>query len=315
MSKIETRGTTIFCTGNNLSWVGDLCRRNITSTMDPRVERPEFREFKADPVQAILNNRGVYVAVCLTICRAYILAGQPNKAPSLGSFEGWSDLVRSALIWLDQADPVETMEMARDQDPQLTALREVIAAWSEVLGIASTKAGADSRHTLQEVIDVANEVEDDKLRWSTLNSALQVAAGNRGELDVKRLGRWLQQHKGRIVEGLCLQNIPNKKGSSKWYVEGNVSRPGSRNSAPVQTSKQNKDDPKIKLTLTVVRETEAAVLVEADLTGREEWLPRSQVHIEMNGDGLTEFTIPVWLVKAKKLGPEYTSDPVNEIPF
>jgi putative DNA primase/helicase len=104
--RIEARGTSLFATGNNFVIVGDLCRRVISAALDPAVERPEFREFKGDPVKKILENRGAYIAAALIICRAYFVAGQPNKAKRLASFEGWSDIVRSALIWLGRAPRV-----------------------------------------------------------------------------------------------------------------------------------------------------------------------------------------------------------------
>lgn len=104
--RIEARGTTIYCTGNNIVVVGDLCRRTITVALDPKMERPELRDFKANPVEKILADRGSYIAAALIVCRAYVVAGQPKKAQRLASFEGWSDTVRSALIWLEKADPV-----------------------------------------------------------------------------------------------------------------------------------------------------------------------------------------------------------------
>jgi hypothetical protein len=110
--RIEARGTSTFATGNNFVVVGDLCRRVLTVNLDTEVERPELRQFKFDPVERVLANRGVYIAAALTICRAYIVAGRPCMAPKLASFEGWSDTVRSALIWLGKADPVQSMENA-----------------------------------------------------------------------------------------------------------------------------------------------------------------------------------------------------------
>jgi putative DNA primase/helicase len=126
--RIESRGTTLFANGNNLTIVGDLCRRVITSSLDPLVERPELREFAHDPVADVLANRGAYVAAVLTICRAFVVAGRPGKAPHLGSFEEWSDLVRSALMWLGEADPVATMETARAEDPKAAELAAVLRA-------------------------------------------------------------------------------------------------------------------------------------------------------------------------------------------
>jgi hypothetical protein len=86
--RIEARGTSTFATGNNFTIVGDLCRRVITVNLDSEMERPEFRQFDFDPVERVLGNRGAYIAAALTICRAYVVAGRPNKAPRLASFEG-----------------------------------------------------------------------------------------------------------------------------------------------------------------------------------------------------------------------------------
>jgi hypothetical protein len=130
--RVEPRGTTVFCTGNNIIIVGDLYRRVITAMLDPQLERPELREFNGNPVAKILAKRGSYIAACLTICRAYIVAGRPNKAKRLASYEGWSDTVRSALMWLGKADPVISIEAARADDPELNELRELLEAWAEV---------------------------------------------------------------------------------------------------------------------------------------------------------------------------------------
>jgi hypothetical protein len=96
--RIETGGVTIFATGNNITIVGDLCRRTITSRLDSNLENPQLHQFEKDPIRKILDDRGTYIAACLTICRAYIVAGRPGLLPRLASFEGWSDTVRSALV-------------------------------------------------------------------------------------------------------------------------------------------------------------------------------------------------------------------------
>jgi phage gp37-like protein len=83
--RIEARGTSIFSTGNNMVLVGDLCRRTLTATLDPQLERPELREFTGNPVADVLADRGAYVAAALTVCRAYMAAGRPNRAKRLAS--------------------------------------------------------------------------------------------------------------------------------------------------------------------------------------------------------------------------------------
>jgi hypothetical protein len=50
--------TSVFATGNNFTPVGDLCRRVITINLDAGMERPELRQFKFDPVERVLEDRG-----------------------------------------------------------------------------------------------------------------------------------------------------------------------------------------------------------------------------------------------------------------
>ena len=129
---------TLFATGNNLRVRGDMVRRSLVAELDPQMERPELRKFQYDPVAAILADRGRYVSACLIIVRAYILASSPGKLDPIASFGGWSDLVRSALVWLGCADPVLSMETAREDDPELSELREMISVWRAAFGSTAT---------------------------------------------------------------------------------------------------------------------------------------------------------------------------------
>jgi putative DNA primase/helicase len=153
---VESRGTTMFANGNNIVIVGDLCRRVISARLDPKMEKPELREFKGNPVATVLENRGAYVAAALTICRAYIVAGRPNPARRLASFEGWSDTVRSALIWLKKEDPVKSMEDTRAEDPEVSELGDLLSSWSTTIGI-----GDQYRITLKNVIATIGEMKSD----------------------------------------------------------------------------------------------------------------------------------------------------------
>jgi hypothetical protein len=103
--------------GNNATVADDLVRRTICCTLDANMESPEKRTFSTNPMAMVMRNRGAYIAAPLTIARAYIAAGKPDCLPPLASYEGWSDLVRSSLVWLGFPDPVDTMESARGADP------------------------------------------------------------------------------------------------------------------------------------------------------------------------------------------------------
>lgn len=192
--RIESRATT-FATGNNIRLVGDMTRRVVLCSLDPNMERPELREFRGHPFDEVLADRGKYVAAALTIARAYIVAGCPGQLPALASFEDWSRIVRSALAWLGKADPVETMEAARADDPTTSSLRAVLAAWYGALN--------DTERTVGKVIAKSQERMMDNESYPDFRSALtDVAEGRPGEINAKRLGHWLARHRGRVVDGL-----------------------------------------------------------------------------------------------------------------
>jgi hypothetical protein len=228
--RIEARGTSTFATGNNFVIVGDLCRRVITTNLDAAMERPELRQFEFDPVERVLSNRGAYIAAALIICRAYFVAGRPGKAPRLASFESWSDVVRSALIWLGREDVCKSMESARAEDPERVELSDMIEAWGDVIGI-----GGGARVRLSDAIlkgmamirpdPVPNEppgpMEPSHPEFYAALEALAFkATGKRGQKpDTTMLGNWLRRFKGRVINGKRFANKANEKKGAEWWVE------------------------------------------------------------------------------------------------
>jgi putative DNA primase/helicase len=191
----------MFATGNNLVLVGDMVRRAVICTLDASVERPELREFQFDPIDRILQNRGAYVAAGLTVVRAYRAAGAPKVCGPLGSYGEWSETVRAPLIWLGEADPIrsDSMEIAREEDPELAAIRELFAMWRK-------HARERETWTASELIKVAcsrpNGVD---FKFSELRDLLLRVAGEGGAVSGKRLGKWLSRISGRVVDGLRLE--------------------------------------------------------------------------------------------------------------
>src|SRR5262249_55218735 len=130
----EWRGV-LHATGNNVTLTGDMTRRGLIANLNPKVERPELRTFSFDPIERVLNNRGAYIAAAITIARAYIAAGRPPVCRPLGSYGGWSQVVRSPLIWLGKQDPVKSMDEMREEDPERRALHALIELWREHLSL------------------------------------------------------------------------------------------------------------------------------------------------------------------------------------
>src|SRR5262249_8483292 len=181
---------------------GDLCRRVVRARLDPKMENPELRVFTTDPLAMIAKDRGAYVRAALVICRAYIVAGRPDRARRLASFEGWSDVVRSALIWLGEADPVASMKTAKADDPERAAFRDLLAAWADIF-----ETGEETRKTVKEVVATALEkttnggTTEPVFVWPDFNAAVLAAVnGDRYRpLTASSLGYWLRSHKRTIL--------------------------------------------------------------------------------------------------------------------
>ncbi len=207
-------------TGNNLIIAGDMTRRTIVATLDPKVERPELREFDADPLEIIRADRATYVAAALTVLRAFIDAGMPAQgAKPLGSFGDWSRKVRDALLWMGEPDPCLTMERARVEDPQTQALVEVLTQWVETIG--------DHGVSVKRAIEYANEqthgngaFDAPESKNADLREALLAVAGDRGAISSMRLAKYLSRNKGKIVNGLRIEQdlTVEHGGAARWRV-------------------------------------------------------------------------------------------------
>ncbi len=213
--EIENR-TVIFATGNNLTLSGDITRRSLIANLDPGQERPELRQFAAKPTDAVFADRGRYVRAALTIVSAYISAGRPDKLPPLASFEGWSDTVRSALVWLGCADPVATMLRAIGDDPVHAARVELILALVEAAGTAEFST-ADLLAGFQRtgpvnISPLAVSFSQD-LR---LRAAIQEVAGAKGDINRDALTTWFRDNQDRIVAGYRV--VKGKGRPTKWRV-------------------------------------------------------------------------------------------------
>ena len=189
----------VIANGNNLVVGADVVRRVVQIALDANMEDPTTRSFIRDPVADVLADRGRYVHAVLTLARAYVTAGKPGRLPPLMSFEQWSDLVRSPLVWLGWPDPVTSIRRVRAADPVRNALFAVVAAWVTELKINI------GYHT-SELIKVASKcMSDGEKVHPTLWDAFFAVAGNRsGMLDPRALGRWLETNLNRVVDGYKL---------------------------------------------------------------------------------------------------------------
>jgi putative DNA primase/helicase len=220
--QIEARST-LFATGNNIRLVGDLARRVLRCRLDPNLERPECRAFRRRPVVTVLADRGRYVAAALTAVRAYVAAGKPDRAPPLASFERWSDLVRSALIWLGRADPVETMRHAQDDDPNREGIAVLFRAWRDAIGTNQQRTASEIIQLAGTRTTVAPDPRDyagsNEWEYPELRESLLMVAGKYGVIDARELGKCLSRYRDGIIGGLRLEGRSDRHGhAARWRL-------------------------------------------------------------------------------------------------
>jgi putative DNA primase/helicase len=188
---------TVFANGNNISVSADLVRRTVLCGLDANMENPETRSFVNDPIADILADRGAYLAACLTIARAYICAGRPSPLPRIASFELWSDLVRSAIVWLGWEDPSAGTETIRAEDPSRNIRSAVFEAWATTLQVEVGYTTAELIEAAEKYDTIAGAFQNLELRVALLDVA---KAKNSDRIDGKRLGWWLHST-AKVVSG------------------------------------------------------------------------------------------------------------------
>jgi hypothetical protein len=212
VSKTATVGTRalFLSSGNNVDAVRDMTRRVVTIALDPKVERPATRQFDRDPLRAVRADRERFVSLALTIVRARIVSTDARaKLSSIGSYEAWSEWVRQAVVWLGMPDPLARMFETMDHDPDREALGRLIAAWSDAFGSAP--------RMIRDAVDLA-------LRGNrALREALAEVAEERGEINARRAGRWINRHQGRIVDGRRFERASSSTSAQQWAVKSVLS--------------------------------------------------------------------------------------------
>jgi hypothetical protein len=217
---------TIAANGNNLTIADDMVRRTITWALDADAENPETRTFRKNPLQMVRKNRGMYVAAALTVVRAYLAAGCPDRKPPLESYEQWSDLVRSALCWLGYADPIDTMERARSADPIREDRVAVYMAWRDELGIEATYIAHEIAELAVETAGADGGFVDRRpnLRAALLTVAGATQKGAPAAIDARRLGIWLKKNENTIIAGLKLIADRSDQRRPRWKLAAKPDR-------------------------------------------------------------------------------------------
>lgn len=212
---VEMENTTTWVgTGNNVPLVRDLPRRTVIIQLTSMVEAPQLRsDFRhPDLCGWVLKNREGLVKACLVILRGYIAAGSPDQQlHSFGSFQGWSNLVRSSIHWATGIDLCSAPSSILDPDGE--ALGIVMEAWRRAFT-------DDKAHLLSEFAKLlfADEGLLDFCR-DALNHFECLDSSGR-DLDLQRLGRQVMTRNAeRVVNGCRFARGRAANQGIRWMLQ------------------------------------------------------------------------------------------------
>lgn len=213
-----------YATGNNITLKGDIIRRIILSRMFTDLENPESRSNFRHPdiLGYVEQNRGQYVRDCLVILRSYFAAGCPKVCKTtFGSFEAWSDIVRSAIVWTTGQDPCSTQVKLRVEDQNTEARMAIIGAWDDFKeweqdnpggGRAEYKKGY---YTSAEILECVNGNPE---AFPNMRALLASWSKNDSLPTTRVIGSKLRSCKGQVINGKCLCCVYLRKGFAYWTV-------------------------------------------------------------------------------------------------
>jgi hypothetical protein len=206
-------------TGNNVMLAADTSRRVVHIRLESPEERPEERDgFRHPNIRChVRENRRALLTDALTIVSAFIKAGKPNQdLPPWGSFEGWSDVVRQAVVWCGLPDPGLTrQELVESSDREANALRQLLLSWAEI----------DPQGHGLSVGELLTKLAKSSQGFPVFRDALlEFAPPSKGDLPASRqLGKRLARFRKRVVTGRYLDYREGRARARFWFV-GSVNK-------------------------------------------------------------------------------------------
>ncbi len=198
-------------TGNNVAIGADTARRTCHIRLQSKLEKPEERDDFQKPrlLDHVRGNLREYRAAALTILGTYVEAGRPViEMKHWGSFEGWSNLIRNAVVYAGLKDPGETRKtLAKRSDSQAEALLAFTYNWPM---IDPERKG----RTAAQILGALSPDECSPLR----EAILELCSANGDALPSPRsLGNRLKKLIGVVVRGNAISSR-DSHGTSIWLV-------------------------------------------------------------------------------------------------
>jgi hypothetical protein len=218
--------TTWAATGNNVAIDADTARRTLHIRLSVPDERPEDRSgFKhTDLLAFVREQRPKLFMAAITILGVYLRDGCPDQSlRPMGSYEGWSRVVRGALAWCGQPDPClgrDGLEIMADGSAE--AGRNLVAAWRAYF---PDNRGVAVANLVRDLYPQGGSLQSDQASVA-MRAALEQLIGTGKPPTSRTVGNKLKTVRDRVFDGWCLSCDTTKSAKGRtWrlrHVDGDA---------------------------------------------------------------------------------------------
>ncbi|WP_145952048.1 hypothetical protein [Paludisphaera borealis] len=211
--------TITYATGNNMTLGNDTVRRTLISRIEADVERPCDREGFVFPrlIAHAKANRAKYVQAALTILKAHAVAGRPQLAKELGSFEEWSTVVASAVAWVMGVDPISVQKAGASRAPATSNRKILFDGLLEVNADVQEFTAADML-TKAEQLKTVGRPEDGPMYPSLYEFVEEFLDLPSRSTAKRKLFAALEKNEGKVVGGHKLVLREGRAHSKLWRL-------------------------------------------------------------------------------------------------
>lgn len=224
-------------TGRNVKFLGDGALRTLRARMETDSERPGTSTAKRKYPHVfdyVVKNRTRLASDCVTIARAYLLAGRPGPT-QLREFDDWCMRVREPLIWLGMPDVAESIERQRlEGDETVSSTVELMRAWTDLYGEKPVVVPS-MIHELKNTLP-----GPDRPKYDRLSYAIEVFCG--AEISQKNCARTLSAklhpNAGRPLHGMVLRRLARIEDGVQWQIVAS----GAKRAVPASAKPSEPED-------------------------------------------------------------------------
>jgi transposase len=168
-------------------------------------------------IAELCRREGIAESLYYSWSKEFLEAGKRRLTKDrLASFEKWDDMIRQCVLWLAQkgvaelGDPTVCIDTAKEQEPDRQKLAAFLDAAASTMGDADWRVADLVRHA---------SLPDDGGNWkAALQDALEEIAGERGAINPRILGRWIERYDRTRCAGFYLERRGRRQRAILWRI-------------------------------------------------------------------------------------------------